>query len=88
MADSSVQAAHERARVVLENIVDGAIAPYQGARKLWTEFYSEDPDSFPELATFVNDATDYEELPARRTEVLQHIVDESRRILKDWFDTE
>jgi hypothetical protein len=83
MADFSADV-REQVQELLRRIVDGSIEPYIGARALWTDFYSNDPGSFPELVTFVNDATDYEELPDRRPEIVQHIVGEAERTLTQW----
>lgn len=84
MSDSGSSSSLDQIASILRGIVDGSVDPYDGARRLWTGFHSEDPDRYPQLVTFVNDATDYEELPDRRREITQHIVEESRRLLQTW----
>ncbi len=84
MSDPKRSPSQDQISSILQAIADGSADPYDSARHLWTDFWSEDPDRYRMLTTFVNDATDYEELLDRRTEIAQHIVDESRRILRSW----
>jgi hypothetical protein len=84
MDPSATPDTHDRVIAVLTEIVNGSISPYTGARQLWTDYYSNDPEQIPELVTFVNDATDYEELPDRREEIRNHIVSEAQRLLAVW----
>lgn len=65
-----------------EAIVAGDLAPSEGVRRIWVEVFSEAPDNLPDLATFVSDATDWEELPERRSEIEQHIRAEARRLVE------
>ena len=69
---------------VLKQILSGDLAPEDGARSLWEHWWSEHPDTFADLVTFVNDASDLDELPSRRQEIEDHIRSEAARVLVAW----
>lgn len=71
-----------QARRLAEAIVTGQLPPSEGARRIWTEVWSESPADLDDLAVFVNDATDWEETPDRRPEIEEHIRSAAKSLLE------
>jgi hypothetical protein len=75
------EAALKAADRIAEAIVQGEVHPAAGARRIWTEIWSASSSDLPDLAVFVNDATDWEEMPERRQEIEGHIRKAAARFL-------
>lgn len=76
---SPAEAGLLHARRVAEDIVAGRVAPYEGARQIWTEVYVQVP-TLVELRPFVGLASEWEDDPAHREELARTIVEESKRL--------
>lgn len=71
------------ARRIAQAIVDGDVPAVEGARRIWTDVWSEaEPGEVDALGTFVNDVTDWDEMPDRRPEIEAHILAEARRLVE------
>lgn len=71
------------ARLVARRIVEGAVEPYVGAAEIWWELAMRNDLVIDELLPFVGDASDWEDLPGRRTEIEASILANARRLLAD-----
>ena len=76
--------ARRRAIEVAERIIAETVTPYEGARMIWTDVWSELDEQLHELDSFVNDATDWEEHPERRLEIESDIRAEAARLAMGW----
>ncbi|WP_145261701.1 hypothetical protein [Planctomycetes bacterium Pan216] len=72
------------ARKYAEQIVDGTLSPYEGARRIWWELWT-DCRELKELAIFAGLASEYEDdsSEAHRSEYQRDIVDEACVLLRN-----
>ena len=82
------------ARHYAQQIIDGVVSPYDGARKIWWQVSNELERSDPLLLSFVGAASEIEELPERTEqdgcdrqkyarELEEMIVASARQLLKE-----
>ena len=74
-----VEARRIVARQYASQIVDGTIAPYDGARKIWWELWT-DCRELVELAVFAGLASEYEDDASHRADYALQIVQEARAL--------
>ena len=74
------EAALSYAREVAGDVLNGAIAPYEGARKIWGEVYTRFPE-LKELTLFVGLASEYEDDEKHRDSYARQIVEECKALL-------
>ncbi len=63
-----------------KQIVQGKIAPYEGAYRIWWELANE-PGAEPSLLSFVGLASEWEDAPAHRLYYDAEIVEEARNLI-------
>lgn len=76
-------AALRLARQVAADIVMGRVAPYEGARQIWTVSHEADESDFPKLAIFVGLASEIEDHPDMLSQYEPRIMEEAERLLHD-----
>lgn len=77
---SRAESARLLAKAVAKNVLTGVTPPYDGAKYVWHVLYTQAPES-AELRVFVGLASEYEDDERRRSEYIQDIRDEFRRLL-------
>jgi hypothetical protein len=68
------------ARSIADDIVEGRIVPYEGARRIWWKVFTRFPQ-LTQLTPFVGMASEYEDDKTHRSEYSQLIVDEAKKLL-------
>ena len=70
---SPIDAAHSMACSIADEIVDGKVSPYVGAKRIWSERYTRYP-SLSDLRVFVGLASEYEDDETHRDGYAKEIV--------------
>lgn len=70
---------------IVRDIVSGEVAPYVGAKRIWTDLYSRFPD-LSVLKPFVGFASEYEDDLSHRDEYNRMIISECESILRSESD--
>ena len=78
---SPIEAGCSFARRIASDIVQGIVAPYDGARQIWTKIYIRFPQLI-ELRPFVGFASEYEDDEIHREDYSKLIIEESKRLLE------
>lgn len=68
------------ARRIAGDIARGTVAPYDGAKQIWSKVYTRFPQ-LTELRPFVGFASEYEDDEAHRDDYSRLIVEESKKLL-------
>jgi hypothetical protein len=69
------------ARRIARQMISGAVAPYDGARRIWAAIYTRFPQ-LKELTPFVGLASEYEDDKQNRDEYSRQILAESQKLLE------
>lgn len=77
------QAALLLTRQVAEDILDGRIEPYEGARRIWTLSYDVGDLNFSKVAIFVGFASEIEDHPESLASYEPKIVEEAGRLVRE-----
>ena len=78
---SQVDAALQGALQIAEDVVNGIVAPYEGAKQIWTHIYTQFP-CLIQLRGLVGYASEYEDDEKHRLEYEQLIVEECKQLLR------
>jgi len=69
------------AKHIAEEIVNGNIEPYEGARRIWWDIWDQNRE-LTELKVFVGLASGYEDEPNYQQDYVRDIVEEARRLIQ------
>ena len=68
------------ARDIAREVVSGAIAPYEGAKRIWDQIYTRLPE-LKQLKPFVGLASEYEDDLEHRDGYLRQIIEEAKSLI-------
>ena len=66
---------------IAQDIINGNIEPYEGARRIWWDIWDQNRE-LDELKVFVGLASGYEEEPSHRQEYIVDIIKEARKLIQ------
>ena len=77
---SAAEAALAAARIIAQEVVNGKVAPYDGARRIWFKLYTRFPE-IQQFVPFVGLASEYEDDEEHRAEYASRILKECKKLL-------